>query len=172
MDEIRTDRLRLRRARTGDAAAMHAILSDTRAMRYWSTEPHRTLAQTERWLAEMIAAPAAISDDYVIEHADEVIGKAGLWRLPEMGFLLHPDHWGRGLAREAVGAVIDHAFARHPIAAVTADVDPRNAASLNLLARLGFVETGRAARTYEIAGEYCDSVYLALSRAAHTARRR
>jgi len=49
--------------------------------------------------------------------------------------------------------------------AITADVDPRNEASLRLLGRLGFIETGRATATYEIEGEISDSVYLALRRA-------
>ena len=53
-DEIRTERLLLRRARGDDAAAMHAIMSDAKAMRYWSTPPHRDLAETERWMASMI----------------------------------------------------------------------------------------------------------------------
>ena len=33
-----------------DAPAMHAIMSDARAMRYWSSLPHETLAETERWI--------------------------------------------------------------------------------------------------------------------------
>ena len=44
-----------------------------------------------------------------------------------------------------------------------ADVDPRNEPSLRLLTLHGFVETGRAARTWHIAGEWCDSVYLELA---------
>ena len=34
--------------------------------------------------------------------------------------------------------------------------------SLKLLAGLGFVETGRAARTWHVGGCWCESVYLAL----------
>lgn len=112
----------------------------------------------------MIDAPADESDDYLIEYKGRVIGKAGCRRLPVIGFILHPDHWGRGLAREAVEAVIAHVFAAFPVEALTADVDARNAASLGLLKRLGFVETGREQGTSTVGGELCDSVYLALSR--------
>ncbi|MFO1088248.1 MAG: GNAT family protein [Hyphomicrobiales bacterium] len=35
---------------------------------------------------------------------------------------------------------------------------PRNTASLRVLAKAGFVETGRAARTIKIGDEWCDSV--------------
>ena len=50
------------------------------------------------------------------------------------------------------------------IEAIKADVDPRNQGSLRLLARLGFVETHRAGRTWLVGDEWCDSVYLALPR--------
>ena len=45
-----------------------------------------------------------------------------------------------------------------------ADVDPRNAASLGLLRKLGFVETRHARCTIKVGEEWCDSVYLALRR--------
>lgn len=163
-DEIITARLRLRRARPADVGAIHAILSDPRAMRYWSSLPFTDLEQSRSWLAGMIEAPSGEADDYVVEQEGRVIGKAGCWRLPEIGYILHPDHWDQGLAREALTALIPVLFARHAIDAITADVDPRNAASLRLLARLGFEETGRVARTCQVGGEWQDSVYLALRR--------
>jgi ribosomal-protein-alanine N-acetyltransferase len=166
VSEIRTARLTLRRARIGDLDAIHAVLANRQAMRFWSTPPHADLAETRAWLQSMIDAPADASDDYVVEHEGRVIGKAGCWRLPEIGFILHPDYWGRGLAREALEAVIAGLFSRFPLDAVTADVDPRNAASLGLLKGLGFVETGRAKGTWEVGEETCDSVYLALRRPA------
>jgi RimJ/RimL family protein N-acetyltransferase len=164
MSEILTPRLRLRRAHAGDAEALHAIFSQPAAMRYWSTPPHEDLEQTREWLASMIEAPADQSCDYIVEREGRVIGKAGFWRLPEIGYILHPDVWGQGLAHEALSAVIAHVFASFPIPAVEADVDPRNAASLKLLAKLGFVETRRASRTWLVGEEWCDSVYLSLAR--------
>ncbi len=166
MTEIVTPRLRLRRARADDLAAIHAIFSHPDAMRFWSTPPHQDLEQTRAWLADMIDADPALSDDFVIERDGAVIGKAGCWRLPEVGYILHPGHWGQGLAREALTAAVAHVFETFPIDALEADVDPRNTRSLTLLQRLGFVETGRAERTIQVAGEWCDSVYLSLSRPA------
>lgn len=164
MSEIRTARLLLRRARIGDLSDMHAILSDRQATRYWSTLPHATIEESRQWLAAMISAPDDLSDDYVVELDGRVIGKAGCWRLPDIGFILHPEYWGRGLAREALAAIIASIFARRPIPELTADVDPRNAACLKLLTGLGFRETGRASATYRIGDEVSDSVYLALPR--------
>ena len=164
MVELVTPRLRLRRACPGDLDYLHAVMSEPSAMRYWSTPPHRDVAQTKAYLDGMIAASPDASDDFVVEHQGRVIGKAGCWRLPEIGYILHPEHWGRGLAREALSAVLPRLFATFEIDEVVAEVDPRNAASLRLLARLGFRETGRASRTLRVGDEWCYSVYLALSR--------
>jgi RimJ/RimL family protein N-acetyltransferase len=164
MTELVTARLRLRPARADDLGAMHAIMSDARAMRYWSTPPHSDAEQTRDWLASMIAIPPDAGEDFIVEHDNALIGKAGLYRFPEVGFIFHPAYWGRGFAREALGAVLRRAFAVHGLAAVTADVDPRNVPSLKLLKRLGFAETGRASRTWQVGEEWCDSIYLALER--------
>jgi RimJ/RimL family protein N-acetyltransferase len=164
MDEIRTQRLILRRARADDAAALYAIFSHPAAMRYWSTPPHADLAETRAWLEGMIAASPEASDDFIVEFEGRVIGKAGCWRLPEIGYILHPDYWGQGFAFEALSAIIPRLFERFPIPAIEADVDPRNQASLSLLERLGFSVVRRAERTAKIGDEWVDSVYLALPR--------
>lgn len=168
---LRTERLTLRRATWDDLHAIHAVLSAPAATRYWSTPAHRDIEQTRLWLASMIESPAHLSEDFVVEFEGRVIGKTGCWRLPEIGFILHPDYWGRGLAREAVGAVIERVFARHEVEAITADVDPRNQASLALLALFGFERTGYEERTMQHGDEWCDSVYLALPRNAWVGRR-
>jgi [ribosomal protein S5]-alanine N-acetyltransferase len=160
--ELLTPRLRLRPARADDLEVLHAIFSNETAMLYWSTPPHTTLEQTREWLASMIAIPPDAGEDFIVEHEGEVIGKAGLYRFPEIGFIFDPAHWGRGFAREALAAVLERAFAVHRLATVTADVDPRNSGSLRLLASLGFRETGRAQRTWQIGEQWCDSVYLSL----------
>ena len=162
---IRTRRLLLRPAREGDLEPLHQIMSDPRAMQYWSTPPHDDIAQTSAFLKAMIAAPADSSEDHVIEYAGRMVGKAGCWRLAELGVILHPDVWGIGLAAEALRAILPRVFEKFPqVSEITADVDPRNQASLHLLAALGFVETGRAARTFQIGDAWVDSVYLALPR--------
>lgn len=166
MDRIVTPRLILRRAREEDLEAMHAVLSDKVAMRYWSSLPHTDIGQTREWLANMIAADPRESDDFVVEHEGRVIGKAGCYRLPEIGYILNRGDWGRGLATEALKAVIPHIFSNHPIEALRADIDPRNERSIALLNKLGFTITGRASGTWQIGEECCDSVYLTLPRPA------
>jgi hypothetical protein len=92
---IRTARLVLRRAVWEDLEAVHRVMSDPRAMRYWSRPEHETLEETRHWLGFLVDQ-APDSRDWLVEKDGEVIGKAGAWQLPEVGFILHPDHWGQG----------------------------------------------------------------------------
>jgi RimJ/RimL family protein N-acetyltransferase len=159
---LTTSRLRLRPPHPDDAPVLFAILGDPRAMRYWSTEPHPDLATTRDWLARMIARPPGT--EFIVEHDGKAIGRVSGGETPEIGFLFDPGHWGQGFAREATEALIAHIWATTDHPELTADVDPRNAASLGLLRRLGFTETGHARDTFFIAGQWCHSTYLTLKR--------
>ena len=168
---IRTRRLVLRRVRPeADFAAMHALLCDPAAMAYWATPPHESEDQTSDWLAAMAATPPQEGDDFIIEYEGRAVGKAGFYRFPDIGYILAPDLWGQGLVAEALAPIITRAFALHGLERIAADVDPRNAASIRLLEKLGFTETHRAEKTWLIAGAWYDSVYFALSREGWLAR--
>ena len=162
VEAITTERLVLRRARPADAVALHPIFADPNAMRFWSTLPHSSLEETERWVASMIDIDPEQSDDFIVEYGGQVIGKLGCWQLPEIGYLLAPAVWGKGLATEAMAAFIDHRR-RSGGTELTADTDPRNVPSARLLEKHGFVETGRASRTWLIDGQWFDSVYWRLA---------
>jgi [ribosomal protein S5]-alanine N-acetyltransferase len=161
---ICTERLLLRRAVLSDLADLHDVMRHPQAMRYWSTPPHPDLATTSAWLARLLARDPAASVEFVVVLEGRVIGTAGGGTLPEVGYILHPDHWGKGLAREAMRAVIAFAFANHPVDHLTADVDPRNDASIRLLQRLGFEPSGHADNTFCIDGEWVHSDYYRLTR--------
>jgi len=160
MPELRTKRILLRPVRAEDAVPLHAIFSDAETMRYWSTPPHTDPAQTDGFVAAMMGIDPDTGVEFAVEHEGRVIGKAGLWNCPEIGFIFHRDTWGKGLAKEAVSALMAYAFETYALDAITADVDPRNDRSLRLLAKLGFEETHRAERTIQVGDEWCDSVYL------------
>ena len=158
VEAITTERLVLRRARIEDVGPMHRIMRDPVAMRYWSTLPHDSLETTADWVRSMIAPPHPKGDDFIVTLNGETIGKMGAWQLPDLGYLLDPAHWGHGYASEALAAFLAH---RRRVGStfLTADTDPRNAASIRLLQRHGFCETGRAARTWLIGGQWFDSIY-------------
>lgn len=170
MTRLITPRAVVRPAEASDLEAMHAILSNPQAMEFWSTPPHRERDQTRAWMADMLE-PGPDRADFVVEFDGRVVGKVGFWRLPEVGYILDPGVWGRGLATEALGAVIQSVLTERPELELTADVDPRNAASIRLLERLGFRRTSAAEQTFEIDGVWVDSLYFALTKRDWPGRR-
>lgn len=169
LDRIVTDRLVLRPAALDDLDALHAVFTRPEAMTWWSSPPHESMDQTRAWLDSMITRQHS-GLDFLIERDGQVIGKAGFYAAPDIGYILHPDHWGQGLAREATVAVLDRLFALTDHAEATADVDPDNAGSIRLLESLGFRRTGFAERTWNVGGEWKNSYFYAVSRAEWLAR--
>ena len=165
MAEIKTKRLLLRPMRLTDADDLFAVFGDPRVMKYWSTPPHPDVKHTAALIRETIEADPVTTAEFAIESEGRVIGKAGFWRMPEIGYLLHPDHWRGGFGYEALEALIIYGFADRGLEQITADIDPDNAASIGLLSKLGFVETGREKNTVEVTGVWYDSVYYTLTNA-------
>lgn len=83
-----------------------------------------------------------------------LLGRAGLhqpervdWPGLEVGWTLHPDHWGHGYATEAGAAAIDYAFEVLARDEVVSIIHPDNHGSQAVARRLGldFVEDRRMA---------------------------
>ncbi len=157
---LETNRLVIRPARLRDAKALFDVYGDAETMRYWSSLPDQTLAETKARVDSMRHATSY----FVFELEDRAIGAGGVHQDNEIGYILNRTHWGKGLMREALVALIPWLFDQLALAEITADVDPNNAASIRLLTSLGFVETGRKADTIKIGDTWFDSVYFALSR--------
>ena len=167
MTVLRTKRLMLRPARAEDLDGLHAILRDPDAMQYWSTAPHPDRDTTRVWLQNMIDR-AHLGLDFIWDLDGVVIGKGGAYAPPEVGFILHPAYWRQGFGHEAMTAIVAHLWATTDHPHLTADIDPRNAASFGLLTALGFRETHRAPNTFFINDVWTDSLYLAIDRPAKT----
>lgn len=166
-----TPRLRLRAPSDGDIPALFAIFGDPEAMRYWSTPAMTDLAQAAARLrdGERHAEAGTLFEWGIARREDDaLIGTCTLFRIDrdhrraELGYILRRDHWGRGLAKEALTAVIDRAFGTLALHRLEADTDPRNTASRRLLERLGFTLEGRLRERYFVAGEVQDSSFYGL----------
>ena len=137
---LESARLRLRPRTVDDAAALHPAYADHDLMRWWSSGPHETVAQTQAHLAQ--EAPGWRCWAITLKDHDAAIGfvAAGEKRqgnVSEIGYMLLREHWGTGIAAEAVSGVIDRLFVEGQ-RRVFADTDPDNAASRGLLEKLGF----------------------------------
>lgn len=171
-------RLRLRAFRDDDVDALFAIYSDARVMRYWSfaawterRQAEEKLALIARQVRETEMFPWAIAD----RQDDRLIGGVTLFaidrthRRGEIGYNLHPDHQGKGLANEAVRLALRFAFDRLGLERIEADIDPRNEASCRFVEKLGFLREGLLRRRWRVADEVCDTALYGLLREDYVA---
>ena len=163
--------VRLRQPRESDVPALLAIFGDAETLRYWSHGPLADLAAARTYYDGIVSG---LADRTLFQWAitapdtDRLVGTVTLvdWdranRRCEIGFILHPSAWGRGLASDAARTVIRWAREHMGLHRVEADVEPPNAASLKLLERLGFEREGHFRERWWTRGRWTDSVMLGL----------
>lgn len=138
--ELTSDRLVLRPFDAGDGDALHSYLSREEAVRF---EPYGTMTRAE--CADLAAARAAddrflavcLRDGALVGNLYCAPEGPAPWRTWSVGYVLHPDRWGRGYATEAVLRLLGDLFERRTAHRVAAGCDPRNERSWRLLERVG-----------------------------------
>ncbi len=81
--------------------------------------------------------------------------------VPEIGWRLHPEYWGRGLATEAARAALDHGFGDLRFDQVVSIYEPDNVASGRVMERIGMTrdrdtvhpENGLPLRVYRLTAD-------------------
>ena len=161
-----TPRLHLRPLQPADAPALLGIYGDPAFMRFWSSLPWTALAQAEAMIAaDLRELPAGehLRLGVCLRDGGELVGTVSLFALApssrraELGYGIAPAHWRRGYMREAVGAVIDHAFGPMGLNRLEADIDPANTASAAGLRALGFQREGLLRERWIVGGVASDS---------------
>jgi ribosomal-protein-alanine N-acetyltransferase len=87
----------------------------------------------------------------------------GVFQACHIGFSVDAAYEGKGVAAEAVGAVVRYAFTELKLHRVMANYQPVNERSGNLLRRLGFTVEGYARDYLYIDGAWRDHVLTALA---------
>lgn len=168
---LTTDRLVLRTFRADDAPVLFDMHSREEVQRWIGdgqvmTDPAEAVSSIARRRMEF-PEPMGI---WAIDLEDRLVGTLLLKPIPisgtplsadprttdldhalgspdvEIGWHLHPDAWGGGIATEAATRVLEHAVALTRIVAVT---HPDNHASQRVALRLGMADAGTTDRYYD-----------------------
>ena len=163
MTTVRTDRLLLRPVARDDLDALAEVFA---VPEVWWFPMQRGLerSETEEFVARQEQHWAAHGYGlWAVVEEERVLGFAGLsvpYFLPEVlpatevGWRLHPDGWGRGLATEAATAALRWGFDDLGIRRVISITMPDNEASSAVMGRLGMeleLETEHPARGVPLA---------------------
>jgi len=148
---VETERLILRPFREDDVDAYNAVLQtpEVRASLHLPDD----FGRYEAWLgiAQQLGQweLRGTGQWALVEKATSTfVGRAGMhfparadWPGIEIGWALHPGHWGKGYATEAGAAAVAYAFAHHDVDALYSVILPENTASQAVARRLGFTLT-------------------------------
>ncbi|WP_129658549.1 GNAT family N-acetyltransferase [Rothia halotolerans] len=168
---LRTERLVLRPHRESDAAWMHRVCSRPDVARHllddpWTAAMAREKNAERRRRTDLDGSSGSLN--LVVEHQGVPVGDVLLWftdrehRVAEMGWVLDPAHGGRGLASEAVGAVLGLAFDHYGVHRVAAQMDARNLASARLARRVGMRQEAHLRQDWWSKGEWTDTLVFGM----------
>ncbi|KAK3110849.1 hypothetical protein LTR53_014433 [Teratosphaeriaceae sp. CCFEE 6253] len=182
---IETERLRLRTFGLDDSEAMLPIISRPEVMQWTSAAPVTNLDQARRWVSARALGPDVFN--FVIQlkglaSADptaqsKIIGVVGSFHWPMVGYLLHPDHFGKGYATEALRAFVPAMWDKMPSASeggtgfdyLEGGIIRDNRGSQRVLEKAGFTLCETRVGDFEnpMRG-LCDSMFYRIARPGRT----
>ncbi len=169
---LTTSRLLLRAISQQDVDAIFALRTSPETLRFIDKKPLASKAEATLMIKK-------ISDDVLLgegitwgislsANPDVLIGTIGLWKImkehyrAEIGYMLLPEYYKKGLMKEALAAVTDYGFNDMGLHSIEANINPANEASERLLISAGFVKEAHFKENYYFDGRFLDSVIYSL----------
>jgi RimJ/RimL family protein N-acetyltransferase len=169
-----TERLTIRRFQSDDLDSFVAYRADPDVARFQSWE-NFTRADGAAFIAEMLRQHPDTPGEWFqfaieLKSTGKMIGDCALHVFAdrrteaEIGFSLASAYQGNGYAREALAGLLDYAFSVLKKSGIEALTDARNAKSIAVLERLGFMRDAAMREPVEYKGEICSEFLYLLTR--------
>ncbi len=170
--ELTTERLLLRKLVNSDAKLLFFLRSDQQVLKYLLNEPATSIEQVEKFIETINGnLENAVSILWAItfrDHPDKLVGTICYWNIKpeddraEIGYVLHPDHWRKGIMKEAMKSVIEYGFQTLKLHSIEAVTSPGNIATIRLLESSGFQKEAHLKENVFHKGVYVDSAIYSL----------
>lgn len=176
MPTLTTERLRLRAFTTADTDSIFEIFSSAAVVRYWDSPAWTDKGQAYRFIEKSVQIERNQTGfRMAVDDLDSgiLIGQCSVFawnttfRTVKLGYCFRESSWGRGVATEAVAAVLAWAFDNLDINRVQAETDTRNVASGRVLLKQGFVHEGTLREDCIVSGEISSTHIYGLLRRDH-----
>jgi RimJ/RimL family protein N-acetyltransferase len=168
---LTTNRLVLRRIKRADVNEVLFLRSDERVLHYLDKVPAKTKKDAYSFIKIVHDAEKnfnGITWGITLKNETKVIGTIGFWRMEkehfraEIGYVLHPDYWEKGITHEALSEAIKYGFEVMKLHSIEANVNPANTASIKLLEKNGFEREAYYKENYFFNGRFLDSAVYSL----------
>lgn len=169
--EFSTPRLDLRQLTWSDVNEFLKLRSDKRVMEFMDRPLLASVIESEQMIRKIqIAFDSCESITWAmsLKGDPKLIGTIGFWKITkehhraEIGYLLDPDYWGKGLMQEAVLPVLEYGFNVMKFHSVEANVNPKNAVSIKFLEKNGFVREAYYKENYYFNGTFLDTAIYSM----------
>lgn len=154
---LRTSRLTLRPMVREDALDVFAYGRLPRVSAFCTWSPHRTIEDSRAFVDFWVSGYGtdSIRDWAVVESASGwMVGTGGFASFDaasasaEIGYVLHPEVWGKGYATELVSRVVEWGFDSEDLSKIRARCAPANVASARVLEKSGFRRDGTIRKAF------------------------
>jgi [ribosomal protein S5]-alanine N-acetyltransferase len=168
---LESERLRFRRLTEADAPEILALRGNPETMKFI---PRPLATNIDEALAHIKLINDKIDENLDINWAvtekgsDKCIGLMGFYRTQpehfrtELGYMIAPDHWGKGYVSEAVKTLLDFAFNTLNFHSIEAVIDSRHIASERVLQKNGFEKEAHFKENFFYNNEFTDTVIYSL----------
>ncbi|RTL60442.1 MAG: N-acetyltransferase [Sphingobacteriales bacterium] len=170
--QLETNRLLLRQLKEEDADVLFFLRSDAQVLKYIFREPASGKEEVIGFIQAIQQAVSSNENPYwaiaLKDKPDELIGTICIWNIRrehyrgELGYVLHPHYWSKGLMKEAIQKVIEYGFDQLHLHSMEAVVDPRNLASVKTLESVGFVKEAHFKEDALFKGQFYDTAVYSL----------
>lgn len=170
--EIKTQRLLLRRMTETDAPELLLLRSDDSVMQYIGREKTKSLEEAKEFIQKInssITANESIFWAVALQNdPGTMIGTICFWNIlkehyrAEVGYMLNPAHWNRGIMKEALLAVTDYGFGVIKLHSIEARMNPDNKASGVVLEKTGFIREAYFKEDFYFRGRFSDTAVYSL----------
>jgi len=171
---LETERLTLHNLSSENAGDMFLIRGNPVAMKFIGKPLLKSISDAEQ-LIEMYRLNVAhhVSINWGITLKSEnagMVGVIGYHRVEkenfraEIGYVLHPNQWYKGIMNEALTCVLNYGFNDLGLHSVEARVNPENHQSSKILLKNGFVKEAYFKESYFSEGQFLDTEVYSLIR--------
>jgi [ribosomal protein S5]-alanine N-acetyltransferase len=170
---LTTERLILRRIDENDAKEIFLLRSDENIMKYICKPKPKNLDDVlplVNKINKLIDGNEGIAWAMTLKDDPKMMGHISFHVFykehfrAEVGYMMHPDHYGKGLMDEALKAVLSFGFNKVGLHSVEANVSPENSASRKLLERNNFKQEAHFKENFYWEGQFLDSIIYSLLR--------
>ena len=168
---LESERLLLRQITPDDVNEIFALRSNPETMKYIP----RPLATTKddamghiKMIQDKIVSNEGINWAITEKGNPKMIGIIGHYRIrwehfrSEIGYMLLPEHQGKGIITEAIQLLVDYGFNEMNMHSLEAIIDPENTASARVLEKNNFVKEAHFKENEFYDGKFLDAVVYSI----------